>query len=408
MESQYKVVTDGKLREGVDPEQFVQAFVQRFKVSETQARKVLTAAKPITLKDNLDKSTAEKFKQVLEGQIGLQVRVEAKSSPLSLVLEESDITNKHVSVQETQPVPAKTGPRCPKCGSDRVRGDDCLACGIIISRYHARQKPEAQNERSIYAAPTSVVSVDQHESEHGEFGVRKLAAESGVQWISGGWRHFKRNPFAWIAAVVIYIAILFIADLVPYIGSLATNILSFAFLAGFMLGSGEQDSGRDFTVQHVFAGFSVNFGPLLITGLLYIAIAIVVVIITVLLFLLIGLGPLIQQFQMGDFVGAPDVTMFILLFIIILSLMMVISMAFWFVPALIVFDNIAPIQAITLSFSAFWKNFWAFVIYGLLLLLMAIVAVIPVGLGLLIFVPVLLASIYVSYRNIYYGATSNI
>ena len=54
MEGSYKVVFDGKLREGVDREQFVRAFAQMFKVSEEQARKLLSVGRPVALKDNID------------------------------------------------------------------------------------------------------------------------------------------------------------------------------------------------------------------------------------------------------------------------------------------------------------------------------------------------------------------
>jgi uncharacterized membrane protein len=387
METQYKVVTDGKLCDGVDAEQFVQAFVQAFKVTDDQARKLLATGQTVTLKDNLDKATAEKFQRVLEGQIGLQVRLVPKES-LSLGGESA---------------PAGTGARCPKCGSDRVEGDECLACGVIISRYLARQAQMAEEKASIYAPPSADVSPGNKEYADGEFELRKLAAGNGLHWITGGWRHFTGNPGAWIVAFIIWILIGLVAGLIPFLGSLAINILSPVFIAGFMLGASEQEHGGDFTIQHLFAGFSADFGKLVIAGLLYLGAAIIVVAITFAIIALTGFGSFMQQAEAGSFGQGPGVISILVLSLVVSTLLVVMTMAFWFVPLLVVFDGIAPLQAIPLSFSACWKNVMPFLIYGLVATGLAFVAMIPLGLGLIVLAPVMMASIYVSYRDIFHG-----
>ncbi|MEW7976346.1 MAG: hypothetical protein AB2814_02490 [Candidatus Sedimenticola endophacoides] len=43
-----------------------------------------------------------------------------------------------------------------------------------------------------------------------------------------------------------------------------------------------------------------------------------------------------------------------------------------------------------------------YLLYGLVLFLVMIIAVIPVGLGLLVAIPAMIASIYTGYRDIYY------
>jgi uncharacterized membrane protein len=394
-------VTDGQLQEGVDPEQYVRAFVQRFKVPEAQARKLLAAGRPVTLKDNLDKATAEKFQRVLEEQIGLQVRLEVKASSLSLVPDESGSAASHAAEPATAPTPTPSGPRCPKCGSDRVQGDDCLACGIIISRYRARQEQAAQ---SIYAAPAATVVADEMEAGDDAFGLRKVAVDNGWHWIVGGWRHFVGNPFAWIAALILWYVIILVAEFIPFIGSLAVNILSPVFIAGFMLGASEQDSGGDFTIQHLFAGFSANLGNLVVTGLLYLLAGVIVGVVAVLFFVLLGWGSFLQQAELGSMGAGPSVVSIMLLVTVIFTIVAVMSMAFWFVPLLVVFDGMSPIQAIPMSFSACWKNALVFLVYGLVAFGLILLAILPVGLGLLIFAPVMMASIYVSYRDIFHGA----
>ena len=77
------------------------------------------------------------------------------------------------------------------------------------------------------------------------------------------------------------------------------------------------------------------------------------------------------------------------------------AMAMWFAPALVVFHDMQPVVAMRSSFFASLKNIMPMLIYGLILMVLAIVATIPFGLGWLILLPVLMASSYTAYRDIY-------
>jgi uncharacterized membrane protein len=76
-------------------------------------------------------------------------------------------------------------------------------------------------------------------------------------------------------------------------------------------------------------------------------------------------------------------------------------MALWFAPALVVLRQMRPLGAMKASFEGFQKNFWPMTVYSLLALVVLIVAAIPLGLGLLVALPVLFVSIYCSYQDIY-------
>ena len=79
-------------------------------------------------------------------------------------------------------------------------------------------------------------------------------------------------------------------------------------------------------------------------------------------------------------------------------------MATWFAPALIVLHELAPIAALKASFYACLRNWIPFLIYGLAMLVLGILAAIPVGLGFLVLIPVLVASVYTAYRDIFRAA----
>jgi uncharacterized membrane protein len=76
-------------------------------------------------------------------------------------------------------------------------------------------------------------------------------------------------------------------------------------------------------------------------------------------------------------------------------------MAFWFAPALIVLRGDEPLAAMTTSFRACLRNVPPFLIYGLLGLVFMILACIPLFLGLVVLIPVALATLYTSYKDVF-------
>lgn len=407
MESGYKVIFCGKLRAGVDREQFVRAFAQMFKVSEEQARKLLSAGRPVALKDNLDRVTAEKYRAVME-KLGMEVRLEQKDG-LRLVADDvapaAPRPEQAGLPAEPTPVPvAPAGARCPKCGSERVQGDDCLACGVIISRYlerEARLAAEGGGQQNPYAAPQSDVT-PVHEAEAGEMtGPHAVPAGNGWQWIAGGWRHIQRNPFAWIGALLIWYVMIVAVNIIPFIGPLALNLVTPVILAGLMLGANEQREGGDFRVGHLFAGFSANGGKLMQVGLFYLlALALVGIVAAVIIGGAAGLEGLAHAHGAHADPRMTGRTLFTLLAILLFTIPL--GMAYWFAPALVVFEDIGPLDAMKLSFAACMKNMMPFLTYGAIAFVLAVIAMLPVGLGMLILAPVLLAAMYVSYRDIFY------
>jgi uncharacterized membrane protein len=85
----------------------------------------------------------------------------------------------------------------------------------------------------------------------------------------------------------------------------------------------------------------------------------------------------------------------------VLALMVPLVAAYWFAPALVMIHDMAPIEAMKASFFACLRNLVPFLLYGLVMFIAAVIAVIPFGLGMLVWVPVAVASTYVAYRQIF-------
>jgi uncharacterized membrane protein len=75
--------------------------------------------------------------------------------------------------------------------------------------------------------------------------------------------------------------------------------------------------------------------------------------------------------------------------------------AYWFAPALVMMHDMKPLAAMKASFFACFRNFVPFLVYGLVMFIALIVAMIPFGLGMLVWLPLAITSTYVAYRRIF-------
>ena len=90
--------------------------------------------------------------------------------------------------------------------------------------------------------------------------------------------------------------------------------------------------------------------------------------------------------------------------LVVMALSIPVYMGLWFSYALVALNDFPVIQALKTSFSGCAKNIWAFLVYGVMIFLLAIAASIPLMLGWLILRPVLMASLYTGYRDVFYEA----
>lgn len=236
---------------------------------------------------------------------------------------------------------------------------------------------------------------------------RKVTAGRGWGWIAGGFDLFKLDPWIWIVNSLILFVILFLLGLVP-LGSIASYLLHPIFQGGLMLGCYALDSGGRLQVEHLFAGFKTNAGSLAAVGGLYILGSIAIAIVVMLLIFLLGgrdIFGLVSAVESGTQPNPQETVQLAYLGIIAvligLALIVPLAMAIWFAPALVVFHSLGAVEAMKLSFRGCLRNILPFLIYGLIALVLMVLAIIPVLLGLLVLVPTLIASIYIGYKDIF-------
>ena len=235
---------------------------------------------------------------------------------------------------------------------------------------------------------------------------RTRDAGQGTAWLSAAWELFKSAPGIWIALVVIYIVLAMVLSFIPMIGQLALTLLGPVFMGGILLGCKALDDGGELRIDHLFAGFKEKLGPLVMIGLLYLAgIVVVGVIVFGIGAMLFGASALANLSSAGNGVNLGSAIVSILVLTCVALLMVLpLAMAMWFAPALVVFHDMQPLAAMQSSLFACIKNMMPMLFYGLILLVLGIVATIPFGLGWLILLPVALASSYTAYRDIFIQA----
>ena len=227
---------------------------------------------------------------------------------------------------------------------------------------------------------------------------RALAAGQGWAWITGGFDLFKKNPGIWIAIIVLLFVITIVLSIIPFLGSIALLLLMPVFFGGIMLGCRALAGGEPLEIGHLFAGFKSQAGSLVVIGAITLGLTIVVMLPVM---AIVGFGAFFGA-SAGGTAGAGGVgASFLLAFLIAFGLSVLIYMAIWFAPALVVFRGMAPVAAMKASFGACLKNIVPFIIYGVVVLVLGIVAAIPFMLGWLVLGPVLAASVFVAYRDIF-------
>lgn len=246
--------------------------------------------------------------------------------------------------------------------------------------------PEAEIE------PVHQFSQDQLLSEP-----RAVPAGNGMEWISSAWELFKANPWLWIGMLLVTFACFMAASFVPVIGMLSGWLFPM-LLGGWMIGCQRLADSGELLFEDLFAGFTQHFKPLAIASSIYLGATIALTVLALIVAGVFGFG--FAMLGGGD--DMFTIVIFILIFVLItMALTMPVLMMIWFAPALIVLKQVAPVDALKMSFQGCLRNIMPFLVYGLVGLALLIVGAIPLFLGLLVVYPVLMCAVYTGYRDIF-------
>jgi uncharacterized membrane protein len=244
--------------------------------------------------------------------------------------------------------------------------------------------------------------------------IRRVESARGVQWWSDGWGLFARAPGTWIAVALVWLLINVALSQAGAIGNIASMILTPILAGGVMLAAHAQDRGAPLRFEGLFSGFSGgHLKPLAVLGVMNLALTLVVgAIVAGAIIAVVGTAGL-MQFLATDMLDIASVDLSaIALVVLALSPVLLIGfaligMAFWFAPGLVAINGVAPGAALWLSFRANLTNIGAMLIYGVILIGLALVATIPLGLGWFALGPVMAGSWYATWRDVFGDVPEN-
>ena len=240
---------------------------------------------------------------------------------------------------------------------------------------------------------------------------RVVAAKRGWQWLVEGFGLFGKSPAMWIALTLALALLWAVSLIIPVLGPLLFNLLSPVLFAGLMIGCRALENGEPLEIAHLFAGFKQQAAPLVTVGGVYLVGTVIVVGIV----LVIAGGPMLPAVLSKP--GTDIETLraaargMALALAAGAAVYLPLLMLIWFAPLLVVFNGLAPVAAMKLSFAACVRNTLPFMVYGAAILLLWVALSLPAVLGaiggllvialLVASIPVLICSIYTSYQDIF-------
>ncbi len=194
-----------------------------------------------------------------------------------------------------------------------------------------------------------------------------VPARTGVQWVQLGIRTFFKQPLALTGLFFMFIAVMTVVSMLPYVGSALVLGLLPAATLGFMAATQETSKGK-FPMPWILAS-ALRAGrqesrAILLLGALYAVSFLCIMGVSALVdggqfarFYLNGGAITREILDQGDFQGAMWLAM---------GLNLPLSLLFWHAPALVHWHGIPPVKALFFSFIACMRNLGAYLVFGLI------------------------------------------
>lgn len=232
---------------------------------------------------------------------------------------------------------------------------------------------------------------------------RTVEAGACFDWFRQGWAMFVAYPAIWLTLSILFFVLLCSLMIVPLVGQLAIYMLLPILIAGMLHVCQRISEDQIPEVRDLFVAFHRDTTQLIITGLLNLAGTFAVgIMLTV-----VASGSALGGSMLGA-LGAPTLLglgaivggmMVSGLFAVVLLTLLLMSL--WFAPALVFFHHMHAWPAIKASFMSCANNWLPFLLFGLITVVLTFFALLPLGLGLLLLLPVMVGTLFAAYRDIF-------
>lgn len=233
-------------------------------------------------------------------------------------------------------------------------------------------------------------------------GLSRPPALAATAWLKTGFRLFTPAAIPWMGMSAAFFLAAYGISLIPMAGPLLLELASPFLVAAYMAAARAAERGEPTGLIHFAAGWQRGRQALLTIGVAYMLAHLAVGQAMV----LVGGDAIERLMQLAARPQAMDpaearavLDQALPALLTGAALFTPLLMATWFAPALALFDAFPAGRALYWSFWACLVNWRPMLLYGLMLSLLAMLAlIIPLGLGLLFFLPLAMTSTYAAYR----------
>ena len=241
---------------------------------------------------------------------------------------------------------------------------------------------------------------------------RAVSAGHGWTWITQGYALFRKGPASWLALILLLFASSKLLLGIPLLGLLFVLLMPL-FIVGLMEGCRALERGGALVPTHLLAGFQRNSAQLVTIG----GISLMGNLLVMMIVMTLG-GESIAALTKSVSQGTPPTPQMaqemqsaarevVRALLVGTAVSLPLLMALWYAPLLVYFNDLGPLQAMKWSFIACMRNVPAMFVYGLVIMAGMFLAM-PFSmalrqydLALWLLAPVVLPSIYASYKDIF-------
>jgi hypothetical protein len=242
-----------------------------------------------------------------------------------------------------------------------------------------------------------------------------VPAARGGAWIRDGWQLVRRKPVLWMALVFAYWLLMSLLGGLRYVGVPLGLMLVPALSMSFMNVARAAERGEELEFRMLFSDLKAAWRRLALLGVVYLVAFLLVLTATRPLD-----GGVLMRLMLGQALHEDNIAALRTGALAFFAFYAPVMAAFWFAPMLATWRGMGVVQSLFYSFFATLGNWRAFLLYGLALaiavgllpgVLLAMLAMLAKPLaGLLpylmaaffaVVVPVVYASFYVSYRDVF-------
>lgn len=248
---------------------------------------------------------------------------------------------------------------------------------------------------------------------------QQLPSSAGWRWLFAGVALYRRNPLVYSSLVVAYWVTVVFLNVLPIVGPVASALVVPGLSVGLMQAARQLERGLPINLGTLYGSLRENAKTLMLLGGLYLLVSLGILGISA----LFDGGDLFRYMLAGNRVerAAAEEGNFVLSSLVVMLLLVPVLMAWWFAPVLAAWHRLSAGKSLFFSLAACamnWRPFltyslavlvWALFLPGLFfgVLLLAMPDVMEVVLSVLIvplvliLAPIIFASFYASYRDIF-------